>query len=92
LDSPEDRRHERQAPPRSVTTLVTPNGLTVPCKLLDVSLSGAAVLTNARPPLGALVTVGRTPARVVRHRDDGIAVEFTRLQHPDFINENLSPK
>ena len=29
-------------------------------------------------------------ARVVRLRDDGFAIEFTRLQHPDFLEENVS--
>jgi hypothetical protein len=35
------------------------------------------------------VTLGRTQARVVRHIDEGFAVEFTRLQHPDFLEENV---
>jgi hypothetical protein len=26
----------------------------------------------------------------VRHLDDGFAVEFTRLQHPDFLEENVT--
>jgi hypothetical protein len=27
---------------------------------------------------------------VVRHLEDGFAVEFTRLQHPDFLEENIT--
>jgi hypothetical protein len=27
---------------------------------------------------------------VVRHLEEGFAVEFTRLQHPDFVEENVS--
>jgi hypothetical protein len=27
---------------------------------------------------------------VVRHLEDGFAIEFTRLQHPDFLEENLT--
>jgi hypothetical protein len=92
LDTPEDRRHDRLPPEDAISTLVMPNGLTLPCTLLDVSLSGAAIATHARPPVGSLVTVGKTPARVVRHREDGIGVEFTRLQHPNSLNENISPK
>jgi len=91
LGLPEDRRHGRLVPRNSITTLTTPGGVSVTCTLIDVSLSGAAIHTDARPPVGSLITVGRTQARVVRHRDDGIAVEFTRLQHPDFLEENVTP-
>jgi hypothetical protein len=34
--------------------------------------------------------LGRTQARVVRHREDGYAVEFTRLQHPDSLEESVT--
>jgi hypothetical protein len=27
---------------------------------------------------------------VVRHIDDGFAIEFTRLQHADFVEENVT--
>jgi hypothetical protein len=27
---------------------------------------------------------------VVRHLEDGFAVEFIRLQHPDFLEENVT--
>ena len=36
------------------------------------------------PTIGTLVTVGKTAGRVVRHLEDGFAIEFIRLQHPDF--------
>jgi hypothetical protein len=92
LGLPEDRRHGRLVPKNARTNLVLASGVTVPVRLIDVSLSGAAIATEARPPVGSLVMVGRTQARVVRQRDDGIAVEFTRLQHPDFLEENVSPE
>lgn len=40
--------------------------------------------------MGALVTVGKVQGRVVRYLDDGFAVEFTRLQHPDFLEESVT--
>ena len=52
--------------------------------------SGAAIATDQRPEIGALVTIGKTTGRVVRHLEDGFAVEFTRLQHPDFVEENVT--
>jgi len=55
-----------------------------------MSLSGAAVASETKPPVGALIWLGKTQGRVVRYIDDGFAVEFTRLQHPDFLEENVT--
>jgi hypothetical protein len=90
LNLPEDRRHGRVVPRNPVTRVIMPNGLNITCRLIDVSLSGAAISTDQRPPVGAVVTIGKVPGRVVRHLDEGFAVEFTRLQHPDFLEESLS--
>jgi hypothetical protein len=90
LDSPEDRRHGRFVPRDPFTSLLLPSGLAVGCRIIDASLSGAAVATDHRPPVGALVSLGKVQARVVRHLDEGFAVEFTRLQHPDYIEKNLA--
>src|SRR4051812_35439812 len=90
LGLPEDRQHERMLPrnPRSVVTM--PNGTSVTCRILDMSLSGAAVESATVPPIGALITLGKIPARVVRQVEGGFAIEFTRLQHPDFLEENIA--
>ena len=56
----------------------------------DASRSGAAVATDQRPPIGALVTLGKVQGRVVRHLEEGFAIEFTRLQHSDFVEENVT--
>ena len=90
LGLPEDRRHGRIVPRDPVTQLVLPNGATMKCRLIDMSLSGAAVATDERPPMGTLVSLGKTQGRVVRHLEQGFAVEFTRLQHPDFLEENVT--
>ncbi len=90
LNLPEDRRHGRIVPRNPVTRLVLPNGVNVTCRVIDVSLSGAAISTKERPAVGALVSIGKVPARVVRHLEEGFAVEFTRLQHPDSLEENVS--
>ena len=90
LNLPEDRRHGRVVPRKPVTQLVMPNGVNITCRVIDFSLSGAAIATDQRPPLGVLVTIGKVQGRVVRHLEEGFAVEFTRLQHPDFLEESLS--
>jgi hypothetical protein len=90
LASPEDRRHGRYVPKNPMTMLIMPNGVNIGCRLIDLSLSGAGVATQQRPPIGALVTLGKVQGRVVRHLDEGFAVEFVRLQHPDFLEESVT--
>ncbi len=90
LGLPEDRRHERIIPRNPRTTMVMPNGISVTCRIIDMSLSGAAIVSETKPPIGALIWLGKTQARVVRVNDEGFAAEFTRLQHPDFLEENVT--
>jgi hypothetical protein len=90
LNLPEDRRHGRVTPRNPAARLILPNGVNVACRIIDVSQSGAAIATDQRPEIGAPVTIGKTTGRVVRHLEDGIAVEFTRLQHPDSLEENVT--
>ena len=92
LNLPEDRRHGRIVPRNPMARLILPNGTNIACRVIDMSLSGAAVAVppSQLPPIGAAVTVGKTPGRVVRHIDDGFAIEFTRLQHPDFLEESVT--
>jgi hypothetical protein len=69
--------------------LVLPNGINVSVRIIDVSQSGAGIATDQRPPIGTLVTLGKIPGRVVRHLEEGFAIEFTRLQHPDFLEDAI---
>ena len=72
----------------------------LPDNVVPTSPSGQAGITigNKRyqklayspPAIGTLVTLGKTQGRVVRHLEQGFAVEFTRLQHPDFLEENVT--
>jgi hypothetical protein len=89
LNLPEDRRHGRIIPRKPVTHLAMPNGVALTCRIIDLSLSGAAVATTERPAIGMLVMLGAVQGRVVRHLEEGFAVEFTRLQHPDFLEESV---
>ncbi len=90
LNLPEDRRHERIVPRNPFSHVILPDGKELRCRIIDVSLSGAAVALEQRPPLGEAVTLGRMRARVVRHFDEGIALEFAAAyQNPDVITNNL---
>jgi hypothetical protein len=92
LNLPEDRRHGRFAPRNPLARLILPNGNNVACRVIDLSQSGAAIAIapDLRPDVGTVVTIGKAQGRVVRHIDDGFAVEFTRLQHTDFIEDAVT--
>jgi hypothetical protein len=90
LGLPEDRRHGRIVPRNPVGRLIMPNGVNLTCRIIDVSESGAGIATDQRPPIGTLVTLGKVQGRVVRHLEDGFAIEFTRSLHPDFLEESVT--
>lgn len=90
LGTMEDRRHTRIIPSRPTSTLRLPNGNVLTCQVLDISISGASVSADTIPPIGTPITLGKTHGRVVRHDDGSFGVEFTRLLHPDFLEENVT--
>ena len=90
LNLPEDRRHGRFVPSVAAARLIMPNGTNIGVRIIDISLSGAGVGTQGRPEIGTHVMLGKIAGRVVRHLDAGFAVEFTRLQHPDSVEENAT--
>lgn len=85
----EDRVYDRAPPSTPHSVLKLAEGITVRCQLIDVSLSGASVATEARPPIGAEVTLGRLKARVMRHHERGIGVRFLDVQEPEAIKRNF---
>jgi hypothetical protein len=92
LNLPEDRRHGRIIPRQQAGRLTLPNGIVVPCRVIDISESGCAIgiAPALRPPVGAPVTIGLVPGRVVRYIEDGLAIEFNRLQHLDFLEDSVT--
>lgn len=86
LDLPEDRRHERVAPRNPRSVLAMPDGRQYACRIIDLSLSGAAIEIDVRPALGSQVILGTMRGQVVRHFEDGIAVEFAVIQRPETLD------
>jgi hypothetical protein len=86
LDMPEDRRHQRVAPRNPITTLSMADGRQYPCRILDLSISGAAVELRMRPALNSQVILGSMRGRVVRHFEEGIAIEFATVQSREAID------
>lgn len=90
LNLPEDRRHERVVPDNRHSTVVLDDGRRYNCKIIDISLSGAAVELAVRPAMGTPVTLGRMRAKVVRHFQNGVAVEFASAQEMlTVVQQNL---
>jgi hypothetical protein len=89
LGLPEDRRHERIVPRHTAVHVTVGDLGTVTGRIIDVSLSGAAVTITERPALGTTVTLGKTIGRVVRHFEGGIAVEFLLPLSPDRFDETV---
>jgi hypothetical protein len=90
LNLPEDRRHERVVPDIRHSYVVLDDGRRYNCKIIDISLSGAAVELDVRPAMGTPVTLGRMRARVVRHFQNGVAVEFASAQEMlTVVQQNL---
>src|ERR1700733_3293173 len=67
LGLPEDRRHDRIVPRDPRAVLVLADGSQSVCQIIDMSLSGAAIASEAKPVVGSLVRIGKTQARVLRH-------------------------
>lgn len=88
LNLPEDRRHGRIVPRNANARVTLASGAVVNIRIIDISLSGAGIATQQRPEVGSPITLGKIPGRVVRHLEEGFAMEFTRLQHPDSLEEN----
>src|SRR5438105_8422901 len=59
LGLPEDRRHDRIVPRNPRATIVMPDGLAMVCRIIDMSLSGAALATQNKPEISTLKTLGK---------------------------------
>ena len=51
----------------------------MPCRIIDMSLGGAQVAVEIRPPIGTEVSIGRMSGRIVRHTEEGIGIQFTNI-------------
>ena len=89
LGMPEDRRHPRIAPRVPHTTLILPNGREFISRIIDVSISGAALSVGVDLPIGTPVTIGMTRAQIIRSFPGGLAVEFLRPFSADEFSDAI---
>ena len=89
LGLPEDRRHDRLTPRDTLSELELEDGTRYACRIMDLSLSGAAVDLEVRPALGTPVRLGNMRGRVVRHFMEGVAIEFNSVQSREALTAFL---
>lgn len=89
LNLPEDRRHERVVPRHRNAEVRLEDGRTYRTRIIDLSLSGVAIELDVRPAIGTVLWVGNLRGRVVRHFDEGVAVEFAVTQSRDSLEHFL---
>ncbi|PKQ09384.1 MAG: hypothetical protein CVT73_03005, partial [Alphaproteobacteria bacterium HGW-Alphaproteobacteria-12] len=71
------------------SVLTVADGTTLPCRIIDMSLGGAQVAIDPRPPIGTTVSIGRMAGRIVRHTDEGVGIQFTNI--PEHSNALSRP-
>lgn len=85
----EARGHVRIKPDDSNAILVLEDGRQIECQIVDMSVTGAALAIDFKPDPGAAVKLGKLPAKVVRHIDGGIAIQFENIDYMDDILDHM---
>jgi len=92
LNLPEDRRHDRIVPRNPIALLTLEDGSKMTCRIIDLSLSGAAIAAENRPPLKSLVLLGKVQSRVVRNLEEGFALEFVHEQLAETVEDSVTAR
>jgi hypothetical protein len=92
LNLPEDRRHDRIVPRNPIARLTLADGRVMNCRIIDLSLSGAAVSAEFRPEAGSQLMLGTVQGQVVRHLEEGFAIEFAHAQLPETVEDSVTAR
>jgi len=92
LNLPEDRRHDRIVLRNPVAVVTLEDGTKKSCRIIDLSLSGAAIAMDPPPRVNAVVLLGRVRGRVVRMLDTGFAIEFSQIQASETLEESVTAR
>jgi hypothetical protein len=85
-----ERRHERGSAADRNKTVLLDTGETLDCEVVDVSISGASLRMDMRPPIGSSLMLGRMRGRVMRHHEYGIGVQFVDIQEPEALRRHFT--
>lgn len=84
---PEKRSHVRFMPREPKSAMVLHDGTVLPCLVIDLSCSGAAVSADHTPFVGEPLAIGKMVCRVVRALDVGFAVRFVNEIDREHVEE-----
>jgi hypothetical protein len=87
--APYQRGFERLVPRQTETFLTLANGTSYEAAIVNLSPSGVALATEAKPSIGTVIFVGNTAAKVVRHSEAGVAAAFLRLITIDEVTTEI---
>ncbi len=93
VDSAVMRREER-VPSKGLAQFTLADGTITKCEVMDLSPGGVSLKTLLRPQVGEFVLIGKLAARVARHHDNGIGLEFVGLRPdihtPDTLHAHIA--
>jgi hypothetical protein len=92
LNLPEDRRHDRIVPRNPIARLTLADGRVMNCRIIDLSLSGAAVSAEFRPEAGSQLMLGTVQGQVIRHLEEGFAIEFAHAQLAETVEDSVTAR
>ena len=92
LNLPEDRRHDRIVPRNPIARLTLADGRVMNCRIIDLSLSGAGVSAEFKPEVGSQLMLGTVQGHVVRHLEEGFAIEFAHPQLPETVEDSVTAR
>lgn len=72
-----ERRNNPRIKHDAPATVFLEDGREMQCSIMDISLTGASIEINPRPPLGMHLILGRMTAKVVRRHEKGVGIVFT---------------
>lgn len=93
MRSDDERENQRKAarivPVHRDVRITSQGAGTAEAFVTDLSMTGAALVLDRRPQVGAMVTVGKRYATVVRHTPEGVGVAFRLPFGPLTFNERV---
>jgi hypothetical protein len=92
LEVCDHRAHARFIPRRPLSLLTLADGSVLPCFVIDISVSGAAVSADISPEIGTALAVGGVVGRVVRFVPGGFAIQFVELQDRQEVEALVVPR
>jgi hypothetical protein len=80
------RRFPRYEPADPDSAITLADGTTLRCKVANISPTGAAIISDLRPPVNSAIILGRIHSEIRRHVEFGFAVEFLTVQDPSSLD------